>query len=83
MKNNLAVINAIIDEYYLCRSTPSRLLKRLIVAIKGLNEELRQKYEKLCETRIHNVGDDNQAFLIEELFNAEAEEILGEVAKEA
>jgi len=49
MKNNLAVINAIIDEYYLCRSTPHRLLKRLIVAIKAFDEELREKRRVLDE----------------------------------
>lgn len=45
---------------------------------EAFEKELKEKYAKLCEIRISDMGADNQAFLIEEIFDAEAEEILGE-----
>lgn len=46
------------------------------IALACFEGELKQKYAKLCETRIGNMKDDAVAFFIEELLNAEAEEIL-------
>lgn len=45
--------------------------------LEGLDKELREKYAKLCETRIENIADDAVAFFIEELLDQEPEEILG------
>jgi len=44
----------------------------------AFKRELQEKYAKLCETRIANIADDAVAFFIEELLEADAEEILGE-----
>lgn len=41
-------------------------------------KELREKYKNLCERRIHDISSDAVAFFIEDLLNADAEEILGQ-----
>lgn len=46
------------------------------IALACFEAELKKIYAKLCETRISNMKDDAVAFFIEELFDAEAEEIL-------
>ena len=50
----------------------------VITAIGNLEKELRELYIKLCEDRIGDIGIDNKCFLIEEIFDAEADEIFGE-----
>jgi len=47
----------------------------------GFEKELREKYAKLCKKRIWDIAADHQCFLIEELLDAEADEILGETKK--
>ena len=48
----------------------------LVAHIGMVIAELKEIYAKLCETRIGNMKDDAVAFFIEELLNAEADEIL-------
>jgi hypothetical protein len=48
---------------------------------EGFEKELREKYAKLCKKRIWDIAADHQCFLIEELLDAEADEILGETKK--
>ena len=69
------------DAIEILKDTDMPIRLRVDSAIVKLNlskEELQQRYSKLCETRIHNIADDAVAFFIEELLDAEADEILGE-----
>ena len=68
---------------YACESDKQQFLNRVFGWFEDfqgrfnvLDKKLRDLYTKLCETRIHDIGADNKCFLIEDLFDAEAEEIL-------
>lgn len=76
MEHNLQTIDLALKRFAI--TTSKEDFKALCHEVTEIKKELRKKYAKLCETRIANIGDDNQCFLIEEIFNAESQEILGQ-----